>query len=352
MISASSPAHRIIAAFILAALSLPGNGFATGTCESFVSKDDYRDGQHLTYEKDLFAASRKPEAGSLEDRHPGLVKKIVSVMYGELPYVRWNFISPMTPAEAQEFYRRFDPIESALLKISEEMKLTGKDKKLFSDMAEEIHKLRIAMLKDVSAFSPTSEHLSRLEKISGYIQSSLQELIVACLLAGEEFFFHRKLIDHYHGGLPAGIQRHARRTRDQLNPYNTEIDLIIKRRNGRDLWVEVKNNMVPWSVEDYLSWCKVNQCTSEIDIAHLEKEAERRREKYFLQGLLAQAKAQVESRDFIRYQDKADILFVTKHVTTKEAFEKLKDMGIASWPLFFDPQPFREDLFRAITSSR
>lgn len=61
---------------------------AASPCASYVYAEDYREGVHLSVDEDVALLSRRPEAGGLEERKPGIARAVVEVMYARLPFFR------------------------------------------------------------------------------------------------------------------------------------------------------------------------------------------------------------------------------------------------------------------------
>lgn len=314
---------------------------AESECGPYLDSSSYRQGQHLTFDPAMVAMSRKPEPGSLEDRHPGVGKEIIRIMYGELSYFKWTHISPMQKSDAIKLYDKLSAVEDSIRAIPKKFSLSEEDAERFRIMSDYVTKIHKEESKNVSSFTRTSEHLEVIESMTVNIQAALMELVASVLLDGKKFLFHVHVTDHYLGFKPNG-----RRILHLHHTNNREIDLIIQRRDGTDLWVEAKNNAISWTIEEFNAWCKENNCAPETDIKSIEEEFWKRRYKYFSIKGIDQAKRQVAARKFVGQEDKVKILLISKYGIPEDYRNELKALGIETWPLFIDTKPFQDELFR------
>lgn len=330
------------AVLILVGVHAPAT-FASSGCEVLLSKQDYRLGQHVNLDVSTPPVlSRKPEGNSLEDRYPGIAKEIIKVAYGRMPFFRWTKLYPMTDVEAQNTFEQFLFVTDEISEIPSRFKLSRDDSSRFVEMVTLLRNALRLATKHYNPFAPMADKISGFFKYSQFQQSSLFELVISTLIDGEEFYFHRDVLKQYRGErvtTSGHVKRHSN---------EREIDIIIRRRDKRELWVEFKNLAMPWALEDYADWSGklVSDLPRNLVSFQIENEKSRR---WGEKTIVEQLSQQILTRRHLAKDSSVDILLISKLPLPSDLYQKIQQTGVDAWSLFYSSQAFLPQYFDSIS---
>jgi len=295
----------------------------------------------------LSVESRKPEAGSLEDRHPGVARAIVTVMNGRYPYFRWAHAHTMSDSDATVILREIQHMAVDLRTVASRFNLDTEGLSRINTVASLIEDEIEAVRQRYDPFAPTSAKIVAFTYLVSQIQTNLFELLVSSFLSGERFWFHQQILEFYLGPRTTPTGRRIR------HKHEHEVDIIVQRHDGKHLWVEIKNNAMEWTLENYAAWacCQVAQLPDNLIAIH--NESERSRRYGINHSVVQQMSLQVQTRKLLDGSSGGiggiDILLVSKYPLPPDIYDSLIDLGVQSWPLFLSPQAFLPQFFQAIT---
>lgn len=312
---------------------------------------NYRIGNEAVFSPGLTASSRRPEIGSLEHSNPGITKAINYIMYGIIPHFSWTHARPMHISEVNEILMKIHRIEQELLKIPNRFQLSKSQAERFIQVSQNISRVRQYGAQELGDHTPTSIKIEKIVSMLSELHSSLQGLLVSTLLSGKNFYFEvyaNQIHPENNGDI---IKTQPGRERAKKIKAR-EIDIVIERMDGSFLWVEIKNNSIPWEQKDFETWCRANNCSAQIDLHSLHANSTTR-SQYLVSNLVDhQLPGQIKYRTQMGLSDRVKILLVTKYPDNNPAFvEQLNQLGVEMWPLFSDPSPFLDSFFKSIQQS-
>lgn len=316
---------------------------AVPNCAHLLSLNDYREGNQIVLDPGVSVLSRKPEAGSLEDRKPGVAKAIVAVMNGRMPFFRWPHARAMTDVDAAEIVAEFQRVRDDLDSVPAQFKLDPSDRDRFESMSEIIQDQIQSVTQNYSSFSLTSDKINSFTVLAARIQASLFELFVSTYIDGEKFWFHQDALKFYRG------QRMTPSGRLRTHRGEHEIDIVVRRRDGKELWIEVKNNAMEWTLEDYATWAQTLPSRLSENAREFHQSYERSRTYGMNGSILDQVKNQLRTRENLGKIAAVDLMLVSKFPISAEQHVALTDLGIQTWPIYFSAQAFLPQYFQAIS---
>lgn len=296
----------------------------------------------MSVDEDVALLSRRPEAGGLEERKPGIARAVVEVMYARLPFFRWPHARAMTDGEALEIFTEITLVQRDLASLINRFELTAADAERFIIVEGLLDDLLSSAQRNFNFFAPMSDKINLFAGLVQHSQAVLFELCVSTLFEAERIWFHEKLVTFYQGPrfTPYG----------KLIPYKVdpEIDLVIRRKDGRDLWVEVKNNAITWTPADFAEWAGVTVDQLPQNLLDFQRDQERSRAFGMSQALLEQSRYQLQTQSELKSQVTADLLVVTRAPLPDELHAALRTMGVATWPLYPAPQSILPNYFESV----
>ncbi|MGZ3723512.1 MAG: hypothetical protein ACXVA9_11305 [Bdellovibrionales bacterium] len=261
-----------------------------------------------------------------------------------MPYFRWPHARVMTDEDAAEVIAEIRKVGDDLKSVPAKFALNSSDQDRFDSVAGIIEEQIQAALQNYSSFSLTSDKINNFTGLASQIQTALFELFVSTFIDGEKFWFHQDILKFYQGPniKPSGrIKRYK---------GEHEIDIIVRRRDGRDLWVEVKNNAMEWTVEDYASWAGVPMAQLPANVLQFHRSYEQSRAYGMNGAILEQLKVQIQTRENLAKSASVDLMLVSKFPISADQHIAVTGLGIQSWPIYFSAQAFLPQYFRAISS--
>ncbi len=316
---------------------------ASLNCEALLARTDYREGNQITLDPGLSVLSRRPESGSLENRYPGVAKAIVAVMNGRMPYFRWAHARPLTDVDAVEIISEFRQVSHDIKSVSATFNLNSYDKDRFNSVTGTIQEQIQAAIKNYSSFALTSDKINTFTGLALQIQASLFELFVSTFIDGEKFWFHQNVLEFYRGPNVKSSGRIKRHKGEH------EIDIVIRRRNGKEMWVEVKNNAMDWTVEDYASWAGILPSQLSDNMLQFFKSYDRSRSFGMNGSILDQLRVQLQTREDLNKNRSVELMLISKFPISAEQHIALTNLGVQSWSIYFSSQAFLPQYFHAIS---
>jgi hypothetical protein len=316
--------------------------YATPNCEALLARESYREGSQITLDAGRSILSRKPEVGSLEARSPGVARAIVAVMNGRMPFFRWPHARSMTDADAAGIIEEFRKVGDDLSSVPEKFNLNSSDRDRFDSVAGIIRYQIQSAINNYSSFSLTSDKINEFTPLASQIQTSLFELLVSTFIDGEKFWFHQNVVQFYRG------QRVTASGRKKSHKGEHEIDIVVRRRDGKELWVEVKNNAMEWTLDDYAAWVGVPSSQLSGNVIEFHRSYERSRTFGMNGSILEQLKNQLRTRDNLGKNASVDLMLVSKFPVSAEQHVAMTEMRIETWPIYFSAKAFLPKYFEAI----
>lgn len=314
---------------------------------SCIDHFNYRSGNEATFSSTITSSSRRPEVGSLEYTKPGIAKAVNTIMYGILPYFSWTHARPIEASEINAVLLKVYRVEQELLKIPERFQLSEQEAARFIQVSRLISQIRQYETPGLGDFIPTSTKIEKLVSMLAEMQSSLQGLLVSTLISGKNMYFETQAM-RVHGEVrkPGLGKGPSNKVKDR------EIDLIVEKEDGTFLWVEIKNNSLPWKTKEFEEWCRTHLCSPQIDVRSLYREATARLQLVEDNLTQQQLPGQIKLRAQMSLNDKVKILVVLKYPDNNPAFiEKMSQLGVEMWSIFSDISPFLDPFFNSIQKS-
>ncbi len=318
--------------------------FATSpNCEDLLSREAYREGSQIVLDPSLSVLSRTPEASSLEARKPGVAKAIIAVMNGRIPFFRWPHARAMTDVDAEEIVAEFRGVTDDLKSVPEHFELDASDRDRFEMIAEIIQEQIRLALESYGSFSLTSTKITNFTALAAQIQSSLFELLVSTFIDGEKFWFRQDVLKFYRG------QRVTPSGRIKSHKGEHEIDIIVRRRDGNERWIEVKNNAMEWTLDDYAAWAGVPSSRLSGNLLEFHRSYKRSRTSGMNGSIVEQLKNQLGTRDALGKSAFVELMLISKFPISGAEHIALTDLWIQTWPIYFSAQSFLPQYFQAIS---
>lgn len=312
-------------------------------CEGHLIPANYRMGKQLVLDPDVSVLSLEPERLSLEDRHPGIARKIFAVMNGRMPFFRWPHAHPMGDEDSSKIFNDLYQVTQDLRAVGVQFRLSAEDQARFVDVSSSLAALVQNFAQKHDPFLLTSQKIGYLSDLIRRMQSALFDLMVSAFFDGERFWFHQSAADFYLGPRVMQSGRIKGRNGDH------EIDLIIQRRNGRHLWVEAKNNSMDWSLEDYARWQGIAVSALPFNIREFHQDYMYSRSFGSTQQVIVQLESQSALAQRIGRGETTDILLFSKYPFPASLQTEIQRLGIATRALFPSNQAFLPQYFEAIS---
>lgn len=164
-----------------------------------------------------------------------------------IPFFRWAEARPFTDVDAIRIFSLLNNMTRDLTERINSFKLEPEYSSQIESFVSTVEQTLTLQGSRYDPFALTSTQINFFEGTVKRFQSAYFGFLVSAFFQGKKFWYEQNVLNFYKGPVLTRKGTVSRRIHDDEH----EIDIIIRKMDGRDLWIEVKNNNFDWSLEEY-----------------------------------------------------------------------------------------------------